>query len=154
MKIVVLHDSHLVGPFDEEIIAHKLASRELSPNDHAKYEGETNWKPLHSICTSKVPVDHLISAKDSGGSYAPFDMCPFVMAEIGGSLSVGGLGGGKYTWTHMRCIRQKCRLWTYKFDESNNFIAEGCNMQFIGLTTSEIKKNFEMKNEAILKSSS
>ena len=50
----------------------------------------------------------------------------------------------------MRCMQKYCRLWTIKIDSDGKKYAEGCVMQFQGLTEEEIIKNFEIKNEQII----
>ena len=82
--------------------------------------------------------------------YQIFDMCPFTMAKIGGT---GGFAyhQDSFIWTHNPCLREHCRLWTYKIDSNKQVYAEGCSMQFIGLSEEEIRKNFELKTEIIEK---
>ncbi len=79
--------------------------------------------------------------------YVPFDMCPFTQVKVGGGGSIGGFGGESYVWTHGQCIGQFCRLYTFKFDENGQVYAQGCNLQFLGLTPDEIRLNFELKNQ-------
>jgi len=81
--------------------------------------------------------------------YVPFGMCPFTQVEIGGGGSIGGFGGASYVWTHGKCIGQFCRLYTFKFDENREVYAQGCNLQFLGLTPDEIRLNFELKNQMV-----
>ena len=86
--------------------------------------------------------------QDSSG-YTPFEMCPFTQVSVGGGATIGGIGGERYVWTHGRCIGQYCRLYTYKFDENGEVYAEGCNLQFLGLSADEIRLNQEFKRNAI-----
>lgn len=73
--------------------------------------------------------------------YALFDMCPFTQVQIGG----GGGGFESYVWTHGKCIRTYCKLYTAKFDETGKVYAEGCSLQFLGLTQLEILQNAELR---------
>jgi len=82
-------------------------------------------------------------------TYVPFDMCPLTQVNVGGSMTIGGTGGGSYSWTHGQCIGKYCKLYTFKTDENGTVYAEGCNLEFQGLTESEIKRNFAIKAELI-----
>ena len=77
-------------------------------------------------------------------------MCPFGIAQAGKGLTIAGIGDKKNKWQHLRCIQQYCRLWTLKTDESGEIYAQGCAMQFQGLTKEEITRNFAIKNTQIL----
>jgi len=81
--------------------------------------------------------------------YELFNMCPFVMVSVGGGGGILGVESESYIWTHIPCLGHNCRLWTYKIDENGKVYAEGCSLQFVGLTKEEIKKNFEIKNKVI-----
>lgn len=83
--------------------------------------------------------------------YAAFVMCPFTQVKVGGGGSIGGFGGESYVWTHGQCIGHYCRLYTFKFDKNDAVYAEGCNLQFLGLSPDEIRLNFQMKNQIIEK---
>ncbi len=81
--------------------------------------------------------------------YALFGMCPLTQVKIGGGLTLGGVGTSEYVWTHGECIGKFCRLYTYKLDENGEIYAQGCNLQFLGLTRDEINQNFDIKNAII-----
>lgn len=76
--------------------------------------------------------------------YQLFNMCPFAMASVGGGGSFNGVGSESYTWTHVPCLKDNCRLWNYKLDEKGEIYAQGCSLQFIGFNKDEIIKNFEI----------
>jgi hypothetical protein len=77
-------------------------------------------------------------------------MCPFTIAQTGKGLAIAGIGDRKNKWQHLRCIQKYCRLWTLKTDGSGKVFAQGCAMQFQGLSKEEIEKNFAIKNTRIL----
>lgn len=81
--------------------------------------------------------------------YALFDMCPFTQVQIGGG---GGIGFDiqQYVWTHGQCIRYYCKLYVAKFDEQTGQVyAEGCSLQFLGLTQLEILQNMALRERMI-----
>jgi hypothetical protein len=77
-------------------------------------------------------------------------MCPFSIAQTGKGLAIAGIGDKKNKWQHLRCIQKYCRLWTLKIDDSGEVYAQGCGMQFQGLSKEEIARNFAIKNTRIL----
>jgi hypothetical protein len=77
--------------------------------------------------------------------YQLFNMCPFTVASIGGEVTVMGSGQGQYTWTHSPCIKETCRLWTYKVDEKGEIYAEGCSFQLVGLNRMKLIKISKLK---------
>ena len=94
--------------------------------------------------------DRIVSLTETEKSYHLFDMCPFGMAQTGKGLSIVGFGDAKNKWQHARCMQQYCRLWTWKNDEKGEVYAQGCSLQFLGLSKEEIKRNFTIKNTQIL----
>lgn len=78
-------------------------------------------------------------------NYVPFNMCPLTQVKVGGSLTVGGTGGGSYVWSHSPCMGSFCKLYAFKFDEQGELYAEGCNLEFQGMTEEEIKQNIQAK---------
>jgi hypothetical protein len=93
-------------------------------------------------CRKKISDASLLAVRIEG--YPFFDICPFTVAKVGGG---GGIGFDvqSYTWIHSPCLKEHCRLWTYKFDDEKKVFAEGCSMQFMGLSNDEIKRNQEEK---------
>lgn len=82
--------------------------------------------------------------------YTLFDMCPFTQVQIGGGGGVGGFDMQSYVWTHGKCIGSYCKLYTAKFDERTAEVyAEGCSLQFIGLTQLEIVQNAALRKRLI-----
>ena len=77
-------------------------------------------------------------------------MCPFTIAQTGKGLAIAGIGDKKNKWQHLRCIQKYCRLWTLKTDGNGEVYAQGCAMQFQGLSKEEIARNFAIKNTRIL----
>ena len=77
-------------------------------------------------------------------------MCPFAIAQTGKGLAIAGIGDKKNKWQHLRCIQKYCRLWTLKIDGNGEVYAQGCAMQFQGLSKEEIARNFAIKNTQIL----
>ena len=77
-------------------------------------------------------------------------MCPFAIKQTGKGLKIAGIGDKKNKWQHMRCIQKYCRLWTLKIDDNGEVYAQGCGMQFQGLSKEEIARNFAVKNTQIL----
>lgn len=57
--------------------------------------------------------------------YVVGEMCPFVMAEVGGGFSINGTGGSTYTWKHTQCMKEYCRLWKAGED------GVGCRFEFL-----------------------
>ena len=50
--------------------------------------------------------------------YFKGNMCPFVIASIGGTeAAFGGSTLENYVWKHMQCIGEYCRLWDSKAKE-------------------------------------
>ena len=47
-------------------------------------------------------------------------------------------------------MKEHCRLWIYKTSEKGEIYAQGCSLQFLGLSQEEITKNFTIKNKQIL----
>ncbi len=78
--------------------------------------------------------------------YIRYGMCPFAVASIGGGMSIDGVGSEKYTWTHYLCLAENCKIWTYKINQQGEVYAEGCSMQFAGLTQDEIIRNSKIKS--------
>jgi len=93
--------------------------------------------------------DRIISQTETTGEYQLFDMCPFVIAQTGKGISIG-FGESKNRWQHGRCMQEYCRLWTWKTDEKGEPYAQGCALQFLGLSPEEISWNFSIKNRQIL----
>jgi len=79
--------------------------------------------------------------------YASFAMCPFTQVQIGGGGGVG-FNVESYVWTHGKCMGTYCKLYTAKFDETGKVYAEGCSLQFLGLTQLEILQNAELRGRA------
>ena len=95
-------------------------------------------------------ADKVITSEDNTNEYQLFDMCPFAIAQAGKGLAIAGLGDKKSKWQHLRCVQKYCRLWTLKIDSNGEVYAQGCAMQFQGLSKEEIARNFEIKNTRIL----
>jgi len=51
-------------------------------------------------------------------------------------------------------MKEHCRLWTYRTAVKGEIYAQGCSLQFLGLSEEEIKKNFSLKNSRILQEES
>ena len=94
--------------------------------------------------------DKIISSSAAGKVYQLFDMCPFGMAQTGKGLTIVGFGDTKNKLQHARCMQKYCRLWTIKTDERGAVYAQGCSLQFLGLSKEEISENFSIKNMQIL----
>ena len=94
--------------------------------------------------------DRIISPAETEKTYQLFDMCPFGMAQTGKGLSIVGFGETKNKWQHARCMQKYCRLWTWKTDKKGVIYAQGCSLQFLGLSKEEIEKNFSIKNTELL----
>ena len=77
-------------------------------------------------------------------------MCPFAITQTVKGLAIAGIGDKNNKWQHLRCIQKYCRLWTLKIDDNGEVFAQGCAMQFQGLSKEEIAKNFAIKNTQIL----
>lgn len=99
---------------------------------------------------AEASKDRIISLQETGDKYQLFDMCPFVIAQTGMGLPIIGLGETKNKWQHGRCMKEYCRLWTWKIDNKGQSYAQGCSLQFLGLSEGEIAKNFSVKNRQIL----
>jgi hypothetical protein len=99
---------------------------------------------------AEASKDRIISLQETGDKYQLFDMCPFVIAQTGMRLPIIGLGETKNKWQHGRCMKEYCRLWTWKIDNKGQSYAQGCSLQFLGLSEGEIAKNFSVKNRQIL----
>jgi hypothetical protein len=99
---------------------------------------------------AETSKDRIISLQETGDKYQLFDMCPFVIAQTGMRLPIIGLGETKNKWQHGRCMKEYCRLWTWKIDNKGQSYAQGCSLQFLGLSEGEIAKNFSVKNRQIL----
>jgi hypothetical protein len=99
---------------------------------------------------AEASKDRIISLQETGDKYQLFDMCPFVIAKTGMGLPIIGLGETKNKWQHGRCMKEYCRLWTWKIDNKGQSYAQGCSLQFLGLSEGEIAKNFSVKNRQIL----
>ena len=95
-------------------------------------------------------ADKVITAEDNTIEYQLFDMCPFALAQAGKGLAIAGIGDKKSKWQQLRCIKKYCRLWTLKINSNGEVYAQGCSMQFQGLSEEEIIKNFAIKNTRIL----
>ena len=76
-------------------------------------------------------------------------MCPFTQVKVGGGMTIRGAGGESYTWTHGQCIGRFCKLYTFKTDDRGEVYAEGCNVEFQGLSEQEIRRNMEIKRDLI-----
>jgi flagellar biosynthesis GTPase FlhF len=98
--------------------------------------------------------DKIISQTQTENAYQLFDMCPFVIAQYGKGLSFAGFGETKNKSQHGCCMKEYCRLWTYRTAENGEIYAQGCSLQFLGLNEEEIKKNFSIKNTRILQEKS
>jgi hypothetical protein len=98
--------------------------------------------------------DKIISQTQTENAYQLFDMCPFVIAQSGKGLSFAGFGETKNKSQHGCCMKEYCRLWTYRTAENGEIFAQGCSLQFLGLNEEEIKKNFSIKNTRILQEKS
>jgi flagellar biosynthesis GTPase FlhF len=94
--------------------------------------------------------DKIISSNVTEKVHQLFDMCPFGMAQSGKGLSIVGFGETKNKLQHARCMQKYCRLWTLKIDAKGTVYAQGCSMQFLGLSKDEITRNFSIKNMQIL----
>jgi len=50
--------------------------------------------------------------------YFKGEMCPFVLAQVGGThVATAVFTGGnieEYTWVHLQCIKEYCKLWDSK----------------------------------------
>ena len=99
---------------------------------------------------AKENPDTIISSTDTDKTYLLFDMCPFGMATSGKGISIVGFGDTKNKGVHTRCIQKFCRLWTWKIAENGEVYAQGCSLQFLGLSKEEITRNFSIKNKQIL----
>ena len=99
---------------------------------------------------AEASKDRIISLQETGDKYQLFDMCPFVIAQTGMRLPIIGLGETKNKWQHGRCMKEYCRLWTWKIDDKGQSYAQGCSLQFLGLSERDIAKNFSVKNRQIL----
>ena len=99
---------------------------------------------------AEASKDRIISLQETLDKYQLFDMCPFVIAQTGMGLPIIGLGETKNKWQHGRCMKEYCRLWTWKIDNKGQSYAQGCSLQFLGLSEGEITKNFSVKNRQIL----
>ena len=98
--------------------------------------------------------DRIIPRTQKDNIYQIFDMCPFVIAQRDTGLSFPGFGETKNKWQHGSCMKEHCRLWTYRISEEDDVYAQGCSLQFLGLSEEEIKKNFTIKNTRILQEES
>ena len=98
----------------------------------------------------KDNADKIITAAEDTEEYKLFDMCPFAISQTGKGLTFPTIGDKKNKLQHMRCIQKYCRLWTIKINRNGKAYAEGCVMQFQGLTEEEIIRNFAIKNEQII----
>jgi hypothetical protein len=94
--------------------------------------------------------DKIISPNVTANVYQLFDMCPFGMAQTGKGLSIVGFSETKNKLQHARCMKKYCRLWTLKADDKGAVYAQGCSLQFLGLSKEEITRNFSIKNMQIL----
>ena len=94
--------------------------------------------------------DKIISSNVTEKVHQLFDMCPFGMAQSGKGRSIVGFGETKNKLQHARCMQKYCRLWTLKIDAKGTVYAQGCSMQFLGLSKDEITRNFSIKNMQIL----
>jgi hypothetical protein len=99
---------------------------------------------------ARESADKVITSEENVSEYQLFDMCPFAIAQTGKGLVIAGIGDKKNKWQHLRCIQKYCRLWTLKIDDNGEVYAQGCGMQFQGLSKEEIAKNFAIKNTRIL----
>jgi len=120
---------------------------EYDGQGHLDWEGDTKRDWVRSMATrppEPVPEPRWQSPFTIG-TYSPFSMCPFTQAEIGGGGTIAGFGGYKYTWTHGPCIQHYCRLYTYRFDEDGEPQAEGCSLQFLGMSADQIRLDAQMK---------
>jgi len=98
------------------------------------------WKCENSFFSENVP---LRERKIAG--YKLFSTCPFTVSQIGGGGGFGGIDIQSYVWTHRECLMEHCRLWTYRLDAEQKVIAEGCSLQFIGLSDEQVQKNDGIK---------
>ncbi|MFC1845211.1 hypothetical protein ACFLZ5_10565, partial [Thermodesulfobacteriota bacterium] len=98
--------------------------------------------------------DRIIPQALKENVYQVFDMCPFVIAQRDTGLSFPGFGETKNKWQHGSCMKENCRLWTYKIAEKGEVFAQGCSLQFLGLSEEEIRRNFTIKNTRILQEES
>jgi len=98
-------------------------------------------------------TDKIISPAETEKAYQLFDMCPFGIAQTGKGLSIAGFGETKHKPQHVRCMQKFCRLWTWKTTADDEVYAQGCSLQFIGLSKEEIERNFMIKNTQILEDS-
>jgi hypothetical protein len=73
-------------------------------------------------------------------NYQTGNMCPFVMAEVGGGLTINGIGGSSYKWTHTPCMGDYCRMWRSHVDSSGNSIG-CCSFELIPTPAQRIDKN-------------
>jgi hypothetical protein len=94
--------------------------------------------------------DKIVSRTATEKIYQLFDICPFGMVQTGKGLSIVGFAEAKNKWQHARCIQKYCRLWTIRTDGKGAVYAQGCSMQFLGLSKEEITRNFSIKNMQIL----
>jgi hypothetical protein len=95
-------------------------------------------------------ADKIITSEEDTNKYQLFDMCPLTIAQTGKGLAIAGIGDKKNKWQHLRCIKKYCRLWTLKIEDNGEVYAQGCAMQFQGLSKEEIARNFAIKNTQIL----
>jgi hypothetical protein len=94
--------------------------------------------------------DKIITRTETDNGYHLFDMCPFAIAQTGKGLSIAVFGENKNKWQHGRCMQKYCRLWTMKFADNGDILAQGCSLQFLGLSKEEVENNFKYKNTEIL----
>jgi hypothetical protein len=73
---------------------------------------------------------------------ALFELCPFTVRPSGG-IGVGSISFE--SWTREKCLRNQCKLWTYKKDADGKQY-EGCVFEFMGLDLTTMKENIEIKD--------
>ena len=78
-----------------------------------------------------------------------YSVCPFTIFETRTPDDIGDIIEGAYVWKHNECIREYCRLWTYKAGKDGSPRYEGCALEFIGSTDEEIELNQKARKEII-----
>lgn len=76
-----------------------------------------------------------------------YNICPFTIFETRTPDDVGDSNGNAYVWKHKECIREYCRLWTYKAGKDGSPRYEGCSLEFIGCSDKEIELNQKIRKE-------
>lgn len=149
-KMLQLEEQRLKKEFEDKLFREQ-EERKRKEEEAAVQSAKQQHKVKQQAEASK---DRIISSAETQNEYQLFDMCPFVIAKTGKGLPIIGLGETKNKGQHGRCMKEYCRLWTWKIDNKGQSYAQGCSLQFLGLSEGEIAKNFSIKNRQILEEKS